>query len=93
MGPRDLPDGSFVRVEVALNFLIAICAYTTNLHETLAVTAGDLGSVVIELAVIDVVLVVGVQGECIRSGLLCTLSSRVLTMRSLSLTSLRGNHF
>ena len=50
-----------MRLKATLRFLVAIIAHTANLYEALAVNTGDLGAIVVELAVIDVVLVLRVQ--------------------------------
>ena len=41
--------------------LLSIIAYTANLQETLAVTAGNLRAIVVKLAIIDVVLMLSVH--------------------------------
>ena len=63
VGPRDLPDRTFVRREADFLLLLAVIAHTANLYEAFAVDASNLGAVVVELAVVDVVLVLRVHLE------------------------------
>ena len=63
MGPGYLPDRAFVRVEDNLLRLLlsTIVSHTTNLQEAFAITASNLCAVVIELAVVDILLVLSVD--------------------------------
>ena len=51
--------------------LSTIISHTTNLQEAFAVTAGDLCAIVIELAVVDILLVLGI--DCVHVVLSCLL--------------------
>ena len=61
MGPGDLPDGSLMRLKSDLCILLSVVAHTANLQEALAVTAGNLGAIVIELAIVDVIFMLSVN--------------------------------
>ena len=91
MRPADLPDRSFVRLKCDLSALLSIITHTANLQEALAVAASDLGAIVVELAIIDVVFMLSVYAEDIilrcRGHLLATIH-RLLLMLSLRVVRL-----
>ena len=63
MRPADLPDRPFMRLKRHLSTLLSIISHTANLQEALAVTARDLCAIVVELAIIDVILMLSVHAE------------------------------
>ena len=63
MRPADLPDRSFVRLKCDLSALLSIITHTANLQEALAVAASDLGAIIVELAIIDIVFMLSVYAE------------------------------
>ena len=50
-----------MRLKRHLSTLLSIISYTANLQEALAVTARDLCAIVVELAIIDVILMLSVH--------------------------------
>ena len=93
MRPADLPDRSFVRLKCDLSALLSIITHTANLQEALAVAASDLGAIIVELAIIDIVFMLSVYAEDIilrcRGRLLATIH-RLLLLLSLRVVRLLG---
>jgi hypothetical protein len=85
MSPADLPNRPLVRLESSFGLLLTVTAHTANLQEALAVTRSDLRSVVVELAVIDVVFVLSVESKDISGSLLGGIGS--LLMATVSVAS------
>lgn len=56
-----MPDGSLMRLKCDLCILLSVVAHTANLQEALAVAAGNLGAIIIELAIVDVVFMLSVN--------------------------------
>ena len=56
-----MPDGSLMRLKSDLCILLSVVAHTANLQEALAVTAGNLGAIIIELAIVDVIFMLSVN--------------------------------
>ena len=52
-----------MRLKRHLSTLLSIISHTANLQEALAVTARDLCAIVVELAIIDVILMLSVHAE------------------------------
>ena len=92
MRPADLPNWPFMRLKGHLGTLLSIIAHTANLQEALAVTTRDLCAVVVELAIIDVILMLSVHAEDIvlrsRRRLLATIDRLLLLKRSLPVVRL-----
>ena len=77
VGPSHLPDGSLVCFNrCCCCILTTVGAYIADLQKAIAITASHLSAIVIELAIVDVVLMLSVQSEdCVGSGGLgCCLS-------------------
>ena len=60
MGPGDLPDGAIVDLESHWVFLLAIFQ-RRDLEESIAVARGEARAIEVELAIVDVVLMVGLD--------------------------------
>ena len=78
-----------MRLKSYLCILLSVVAHTANLQEALAVTTGDLRAIVIELAIIDVIFMLGVNGEDI-GRLLSTFIIRLAGLMGLSLATWIG---
>ena len=65
-------------LECGLSLLLPVTAHTANLQEALAVARGYLRSVIVELAVIDVVLVLRVESKDVGGSLLGGVSSLLM---------------
>jgi|688.fasta_scaffold947276_1 hypothetical protein len=77
MCPGNLPRWPLMRLECLSVLLCTIVFYGRDLEESITITASQLGAVVVELAVVDVLLVLGVK--CVYFGvilrlLLCSLT-------------------
>ena len=76
VSPSDLPDWALVCLDGrSCSILTPIGAHIADLQEAIAITAGNLSAIVIKLAIVDVVLMLGVNSEdCVGSrGLSCCL--------------------
>lgn len=95
MSPANLPNGPLVRLKRRQSTLLSVIAHTANLQEAFAVTAGDLGAIVVKLAIVYVVLVLCVHAEYIivALGLRCLLTAvKGLLGHLLSVYLLLGCH-
>ena len=64
VSPGDLPDRSIMCLEsVSSLILLAIISHAANLQEAITVTACNLSSIVIELTIIDIIFMLGVDRD------------------------------